>query len=182
MPIASGLEPHSHLKRRAGFGSTSVYAPGRSARAATAGRPRSSGTASRTASRSAASSAHGIASGRPFSAIQKPRRRLSVGIGDQAVHRVRRQHDRLPRPDGRDGPLAHGPSVRKTVSHLLRSQDRAEPSRARRPGVAAREVRNRGLRPLPGGSRAAEPPAQPLRRPSTPRSRPVRSVKTATSS
>ena len=43
MPIASGVAPHSQRKRRAGFGSTSVYGPGRSARAATAARPRSLG-------------------------------------------------------------------------------------------------------------------------------------------
>jgi hypothetical protein len=64
IPIASGVVPQSQRNRRAGLGRTSVYGPGSSARAATAARPRASGTASRIASRSPAMSATGSVSGR----------------------------------------------------------------------------------------------------------------------
>ena len=58
-PIASGRSPVSQRNRRAGFGITSVNGPGRSARATTPARPRSSGTHSKSMSRSLATSAVG---------------------------------------------------------------------------------------------------------------------------
>src|SRR5512133_981320 len=66
-PIVVGRLPVSHRKRRAGFGRISVYGPGRSARAITPARPRSSGTASSRTSTSAATSAVGCTSSRPLS-------------------------------------------------------------------------------------------------------------------
>ena len=57
--IASGFEPVIQRKRRAGFGRTSVYAPGSNVRAITAQRPRSSGRHSNSTSRSCARSAEG---------------------------------------------------------------------------------------------------------------------------
>src|SRR5919201_4372358 len=62
-PIASGRLPVSHAKRRAGFGRTSVYGPGRSARTTRSG---SSGTDSSSASTSPARIAVGRAAARPF--------------------------------------------------------------------------------------------------------------------
>ena len=58
-PIVSYLSPVSQLKRRAGFGRTSVYGPGSRARAITPARPRSSGTSSKSISTLGASIAVG---------------------------------------------------------------------------------------------------------------------------
>ena len=96
-PIVSGPSPVSQRKRRAGFGRTSVYGPGRSARAIAPARPRSSGTHSSSTSTSAATSAVGCVA---VAALERGRaagRRLSVRRRGEPVDGVGREDHRLAR-------------------------------------------------------------------------------------
>ena len=91
------LAPVSQRKRRAGFGRTSVYGPGRTARAIAAGAAAQLGHALEEHVEVGASSADGCRLGAALQPVEARDRLLAVRRRAEPVHRVRRQDDRLAR-------------------------------------------------------------------------------------